>query len=140
MRKRSQNERLKKGLSTSLVATLTFLAVVPEAFTKPLTEGVRLVYLGELEIGEIYVHKDGTVINFPTKPDVHVGKNGSFDIAFTGNDLIVSPKNVSARTNLFIYVLGRRYTIKLISTPARLGDQIVSLRDKSEKSLEVEIR
>jgi hypothetical protein len=105
-----------------------------------LAAGVRLIYLGELEIGEIFVHKDGTVINFPTKPDVHVCKNGSFNIAFTGNDLIVSPKNGAARTNLFIYVLGQRYTIKLVSSPGRTGDQIVSLRDRSEKNLEVEIR
>ena len=127
----------KLNLAPVLVILLTFEST---GLAKNLSKSVRLIYLSELEIGEVFIHRDGTVLNFPTKPEVHVGKDGSFDIAYVASDLIVTPRFANARTNLFIYVLGRRYNIKLISTHNREGDEIVSLRDKSEKNLEVEIR
>lgn len=104
-----------------------------------LRPGVRIVYLDDLDIAPVHVHPDGTVISFPLKPDIHVGKKGSFDIVFVENDLVVSPKIIGTKTNLFIYLLGKRYTIKLIYS-GNGGDQIISIRDSRENRLEVEVK
>ncbi len=101
--------------------------------------GVLIVYLDEMRVEPIYVHPDGTVLTFPFKPDVHVGKKDVFDIIYVKNDLVVSAMAPGAKTNIFIYLLGRRYTLKLIYGGSA-ADEIVAIRDPKEEKLEVEIK
>ena len=97
--------------------------------------GVKTILLGDMEIGTINVHPDGTVVNFPGKPDIHVGKKGAFEIAFVENDLIISGKAPGSKTNIFIYLGGRRFTLKLVFNGAS-GDQIISVRDPRDSLVE----
>lgn len=102
-------------------------------------KGVRIIYLDEMAIAPIKIHSHGTVLSFPVKPEVHVGKQDVFDIIYVRNDLVVSARMPNAVTNIFIYMLGRRFTLKLIYTPNG-GDEIVSIRDPKEATLEVEVK
>lgn len=101
--------------------------------------GVRIVYLDDMNVAPITVHPDGVVLNFPSKPEVHIGKKGAFNIVYSENDLIVSALAPGVKTNLFIYLLGRRYTVKLIAG-THGGDEIVSIRDSLDRKLEVEVK
>ncbi len=102
-------------------------------------KGVRIVYLDEMAIAPIKIHSHGTVLSFPVKPEVHVGKQDVFDIVYVRNDLVISARMPNAVTNIFIYMLGRRFTLKLVYAPNG-GDEIVAIRDPKEATLEVEVR
>ncbi|MCX6117351.1 MAG: hypothetical protein NT027_07415 [Proteobacteria bacterium] len=103
----------------------------------PRTPGIRTLSLKEMEIGTVTIHPDGSVINFPGKPQIHVGKKGSFEIAYVENDLVISCRTPGSKANLFIYLGGRRYTLK-IQFNGTGGDQIVSVRDPLDSSIDAE--
>lgn len=104
----------------------------------PKRSGVRTIYLDEMDIAVVSVHPDGSVVTFPVKPEIHVGKKGSFNTAFVENDLIVSGSVPGSKTNLFIYLQGRRVTLKLTYNGV-FGDQIIYIRDRPKDRWEVPI-
>lgn len=137
MRDNGMQRLLRRGL----LALFVILGLLDPslALAKSSRPGVRIVYLDEMSVAPINVHRDGTVLTFPVKPDVHVGKQDAFDIVYVKNDLVVSAKSPGSRTNIFIYLLGRRYTLKLVYS-SNGGDQIVAIRDPLEDRLEVEVK
>lgn len=96
-------------------------------------EEVRVVRLSESNVGKILISTRGTVLSFPAKPTkVILGRNGSFGIEYVENDLAISPLILSARSNLFVYVLGRRFAFDL-STTSQAGSSVIQVRDAIEK-------
>ncbi|MBP9709153.1 MAG: hypothetical protein KBD78_16070 [Oligoflexales bacterium] len=128
-------------LKLPFLAVLVFSNQVALSQRGPSTtrKGVRIVYLDEMAIAPIKIHSHGTVLSFPVKPEVHVGKQDVFDIVYVRNDLVISARQPNAITNIFIYMLGRRFTLKLVYTPNG-GDEIVAIRDPKEATLEVEVK
>ena len=134
-------QKMKKNISEiSLLAFLAAMILAQGNLATARSEkilGVKTITLKDMEIGVVTVHPDGTVINFPAKPEIHVGKKGAFELAFVENDLVVSGRTPGGKTNLFIYLGGRRYTLKLLYTGTS-GDQIVSVRDPLDLEINAE--
>lgn len=93
---------------------------------------VKTVYLSDTQVAAIPVLIRGTVLSLPTKPTkVILGNTGSFGIEYVENDLAISPLRTNARSNLFVYMLGRRFTFDLRVSEAG-GQSIVVVRDAIE--------
>ena len=103
-------------------------------------KAARTIHLDEDRTEPIYIGLSGTVINFPSKPSkVILGNKGAFAVEYINDDLAVSTMRAGARSNLFVYLDGRRFGFNLISA-ASGGDEIVMVRDKTEKKMKAKVR
>jgi hypothetical protein len=67
-------------------------------------------------VASVSVSAKGTVLDFPAEPEkVILGTKGTYFIEFVKNDLVLSPKANGARSNLFVYLFGRRYVFDLVT-------------------------
>jgi hypothetical protein len=93
----------------------------------------RVIRLSESNVGKILISTRGTVLSFPAKPTkVILGRSGSFGIEYVENDLAISPLSSAARSNLFVYVLGRRFAFDLVAAP-QAGTSVIQVRDAIEQ-------
>ena len=101
----------------------------------------RLVRLSDEKMAKIYIAPGrSTILNFPVKPTKSIlGNKGSFSIEYIENDLALNALSSAARSNLFVYLQGRRYGFDLITTNQR-GDSIVLVRDAFEKQMKVRVK
>ena len=110
-----------------LIVISLFLCVF---FThRALAGDVKIVALDDEKVARVAVSTRGTVLSFPIKPTkVILGKSGSFGLEYVENDLAISPLSSASRSNLFVYLLGRRFSFDLIATPSE-GSAIILVRD-----------
>lgn len=93
---------------------------------------VRKIYLNDTQVATVNVLLRGTVLSLPTKPSkVILGSAGSFGIEYVENDLAISPLRANARSNLFVYMYGRRFAFDLKASSSG-GSSIVVVRDEIE--------
>lgn len=124
---------MKNRLFILLIATLPLTLLSSQ-------KGVRYVELDDSTIGQIRIHPGGTVISFPVKPTkVILGKNDSFAVEYIANDIAIAPLKRGASSNLFVYLLGQRYSFS-IEVNASHGDKLILVRDPKEKSYQVELQ
>ena len=76
-----------------------------------------------------------TVLNFPTTPKDVVPGEAGFDFKTIRQDLVVKVMRLGVKTNLFVYLEGRRCFFHLVS--ALTGDEILFVRDSKETAIEV---
>jgi hypothetical protein len=57
--------------------------------------------------------KRTTVIQFPAKPSKTKPGSNDFHFEYIKNDLAITPLKIPARTNVFVYVEGKRYGFDL---------------------------
>lgn len=96
-------------------------------------EEARVVRLTEGNVAKILISTRGTVLSFPAKPTkVILGRSGSFGMEYVENDLAISPLSTSSRSNLFVYVLGRRFAFDLVAS-SQAGTSVIQVRDAIEK-------
>lgn len=120
--------------TVSLVLGVLFVFADSEA------SPVRRLRLNSEAIAEIKVSTKGTVLSFPTKPQkVLLGKKNSFGLEYIENDIAISPLSVKSLSNLTVYLDGRRYTFKLMTSEGQ-GDEIVLIRDSLERALKVKVK
>lgn len=87
-----------------------FLSLVPPVFA----ESVKTVHICEKSVAQIYISPKGTVLDFPSEPEkVVLGTKGSFAIEYIRSDLAVSPATLNSKSNLFVYLQGRRFVLDL---------------------------
>ena len=99
-------------------------------------EEVRVIRLDEKSIGKVLISTRGTVLSFPIKPSkVILGRAGTFGIEYVENDLAISPLNTAARSNLFVYLFGRRFSFDLI-TSTQGGSPVIRVLDAVEPKAE----
>ena len=100
----------------------------------------RTVKLDDKKVAQIYVRVGrSTVLNFPVKPSkVILGNTGAFAVQYIENDLAISPLQVGASSNLFVYLQGRRFGFDLV--PRTESDEIVIVRDILDKAVPVRIQ
>ncbi len=105
------------------------------SYGEPLVQAERkYIYLDEEQVAHLYIHTEGTALSFPVKPSkVILGKQKSFEIEYIENDLILAPARLNESTNLFVYVMGRRFTFHLLAAPK--GDRIVIVKDRKDKQM-----
>jgi hypothetical protein len=76
-----------------------------------------------------------TVLSFPTSPKDVVPGEAGFDFKTIRNDLVIKSMRAGAKTNLIVYLEGRRCTFRISSGVS--GDEILLIRDPKEKNIEV---
>jgi hypothetical protein len=81
-----------------------------------------------------------TILNFPARPldSVH-GNRGLFASTYKQNDLILSPLQSGAKTNLSVYLESRRCNFDLV-TVASGADSEVKVRDGKTMRIKVRIK
>lgn len=124
-----------KQILSLLFGTIAFIAATAAA-----ADNVRRLRLNSEAVAEIKVSTKGTILSFPTKPQkVILGKKASFGLEYVENDIAVSPLSITSRSNLTVYLEGRRYTFSLVASESR-GDDIILIRDSLEKAMKVKIK
>jgi hypothetical protein len=107
-----------------IVMVLVLVSILSQA------KKARVVYLESEDMGKVALRVErATVLNFPTKPEkVICGNKNYFSIEFIENDVVISPIINGARSNLFVYLFGRRFGFDLITSDSD-NDEIVVVRD-----------
>lgn len=103
------------------------------AFTiNAFAEDAKIIRLDEKTIGKVLISTRGTVLSFPIKPTkVILGRAGTFGIEYVESDLAISPLNTAARSNLFVYLYGRRFSFDLVTSP-QAGSPVIRVLDAME--------
>ncbi len=81
---------------------------------KALAENVKTIKLCEKSVASVLISQKGTVLDFPAEPEkVILGTKNSFSIEYIRSDLAISPLTVNSKSNLFVYLHGRRFALDL---------------------------
>lgn len=121
--KLTSGRNLIGGVITALVIILPETLFAKEA---------KVLRLNDTTTETVIVSGQGTVLNFPTKPSkVILGKSGSFGVEYVDSDLAISPLSPTARSHLFVYLYGRRFSFNLVTSMTD-GNAIVLVRDARE--------
>ena len=93
-------------------------------------QAARTVTLTEKDMAKIHLRVGRTtVLSFPMRPEkVILGNPGAFAIEYVENDLAIVPLQPRGRTNLFVYLEGRRFSFDLEASDGK-ADEIVLIRD-----------
>lgn len=97
----------------SLIKVILALCLSPKIYA----QNVKTVKLCEKNVAPISISPKGTVLDFPAEPEkVILGTKNSFSIEYIRSDLAISPATLSAKSNLFVYLQGRRFVLDLASS------------------------
>lgn len=77
-----------------------------------------------------------TVIDFPFKPKDVIPGDLVFDFKQMKNDLVIKALRPGSKTNILVYLEGRRCAFELITSPIR-GDDIIVVKDPKDSQYEV---
>ncbi len=81
-----------------------------------------------------------TILNFPIKPDsVVLGSQKLFSVDYIKSDLAINALTSDAKTNLFVYLFGRRCGFEL-KTSHGDHDNLVLVRDPAENKIKVQVK
>lgn len=99
---------------------------------------LRTVKCDEAKMIEVYIRPSfSTIINFPVKPDnVVLGGKNQFGIEYIKNDLALTALASNSRTNLFVYLFGRRCGFQLMASVSQ-HDNLILVRDPEEVKIKV---
>lgn len=113
-----------------LVSLFIFALAVRSAFS---SGRVRTVYLDERKIENILIRPGLlTALHFPVKPDnAAFGMSGVFAPSYIENDIVIGALRPQGRTNMMVYLFGRRFTFELLTSNGAY-DEIVEVRDAKE--------
>lgn len=97
-----------------------------------------LVRLDNRSVAPVAIAVNGTVLDFPIKPTkVILGRKNSFGIEYVESDLAISPLGSGARSHLYVYLEGRRFTFDL-STTMGGGCAVIAVRDSKDNQVTVD--
>ena len=100
--------------------------------------GVRVLYLDDKSIVSIPVNPRGMILSFPVKPTkVILGRKDAFQVDYVENDVAIAAIRPRAASNMFVYLLGRRYAFRL-KLAATGGYEVVTVYDALENRLKVD--
>ncbi len=127
-----------KNQKRSELVFFTLILALLTAFTvNAFAEEAKIIRLDEKTIGKVLISTRGTVLSFPIKPTkVILGRAGTFGIEYVESDLAISPLNTAARSNLFVYLYGRRFSFDLVTSP-KGGSPVIRVLDAIEPKLAV---
>jgi hypothetical protein len=116
-------------------------AVVSLLGSQGMGRDARTVRLSDKKVAPIYIASGrSTILSFPSKPNkVVLGNKGGFAIEYIENDLAISAASGASRSNLFVYLEGRRFAFDLVGT-TRNSDDIVMVFDAKDASVPVRIK
>lgn len=115
---------------------MLFLSLV----TKIYAEEGKTIKLCEKTIATARILVRGTVFEFPTEPEkVFLGTKGTFSIDYMKSDLVISPLTMNSRSNLFVYLQGRRFVLDL-STSSSNGASLYFIKDCDSDRVNPEVK
>lgn len=80
-------------------------------------QSVKTIKLCEKSVATLSISPKGSVLDFPSEPEkVILGTKNSYSIEYTRNDLAISPATMGSKSNLFVYLQGRRFTLDLATS------------------------
>jgi hypothetical protein len=102
---------------------------------------IKNVYCDDSKMVPIYVKPTfTTILNFPVKPDsVVLGSQKLFSVDYIKSDLAINSLTTNSKTNLFVYLFGRRCGFELRTTHGD-HDNLVLVRDPEENKIKVQIK
>lgn len=102
---------------------------------------LRTVKCDESKMIEVYVRPSfSTIVNFPIKPDnVVLGGKNQFAIEYIKNDIALTALASNSRTNLFVYLFGRRCGFQLMASSVN-HDNLILVRDPEETKIKVPLK
>jgi hypothetical protein len=121
-------------------ALIAFLAGRVHALERrvPVPVDRCLVRLDNRSVARVSIAVDGTVLDFPIKPTkVILGRKNSFGIEYVESDLAISPLGTAARSHLFVYLEGRRFTLDLFTVMSG-GCAVIAVRDSKDNQVSVD--
>ena len=125
MTKSNQQRRLSLYM---ILCSLLYLFGAANAYAK----NVKTIRLTDDMTATVTISGRGTVLSFPLKPTkVILGKADSFGITYVERDLAISPLSPNARSHLFVYLYGRRFTFDLVTSMTE-GSAVILVRDAKE--------
>ena len=94
----------------------------------------RTVRLDEKTVAAVKVTPGfTTILSFPMKPSkVLLGNRGLFGVEYVESDVAISALKPGARSNMYVYLEGRRFAFSLSTAPSG-GDEIILVRDATLK-------
>lgn len=108
------------------------LSLVPNLWA----EDVKTLRLCEKSVATAYVSFRGSVFDFPTEPEkVVLGTKNTFSIEYIRSDLAISPLTLKSRSNLFVYMQGRRFTLDLVASQG--GTTLYFIKDCEIEKIKV---
>jgi hypothetical protein len=103
-------------------------------------QDVQTIWISDKMVAKIPVSPRGTVLSFPVKPQKAIlGRQGTFGVEQIENDVAITALTGNARSHLFVYLEGRRFSFDLFLSDSS-GRGIVLVRDESEKALSRELK
>ena len=102
---------------------------------------LRTVKCDESKMIEVYVKPSfSTIINFPIKPDnVVLGGKYQFAIEYIKNDIALTALSSNSKTNLFVYLFGRRCGFQLMASSSN-HNNLILVRDPEEVKIKVPLK
>ena len=125
--------RRSSNLSVAWRATVGMFMITAFLFSRiGYGKDAKILRLTETGTATVVVSGRGTVLSFPTKPTkVILGKANSFGVEYVDADLAISPLSPTARSHLFVYMYGRRFSFDLITSMSD-GSAVILVRDAKE--------
>ena len=119
---------------------ITFLLIILVNESEAKTS-LRTVKCDESKMIEVYVKPSfSTIINFPIKPDnVVLGGKNQFAIEYIKNDIALTALSSNSKTNLFVYLFGRRCGFQLMASSSN-HDNLILVRDPEEVKIKVPLK
>lgn len=103
-------------------------------------EKVLTLRMNSEEIKKVSISMNGTILSFSSRPNkVILGRKGMFAIEYIENDLAITPLSMDSKSNLTVYLEGKRYTFEL-NAQKTMGYGIILIRDSLEKSIQVRMK
>ena len=125
--------------SSKFIKLVTVLWLVAGDPAIAVAKDAKTIRLDDKSTATITISGRGTVLNMPTKPTkVVLGRANSFGIEYCDSDLIISPLSPTSRSNLFVYMLGRRFSFDLVTSMAE-GSAVILVRDSHGGEAKVKI-
>jgi hypothetical protein len=111
---------------------MKFLFLFLSWVTPAKADRVKVLSVCENMVVDVAISPYGTVLDIPVEPEkVILGTKGSFNVEYVKTDLAISPTNSQSKSNLFVYLLGRRFAFELKTSPA--APTLYFVRDCTEK-------
>ena len=109
--------------------------------SEPLCFAARAVKCDDTKSVEIYMRPSfATVLNCPVKPEqVIVGGKSQVSIEYIKSDLALTPLSSNSKTNIFVYMQGRRCGFNLRISEQNF-DSLVNIRDPEESKMKVRLQ
>lgn len=112
-----------------VAVVILFVLAILSGISSGASEPPRDIYLPEDATAAIGIASAGTVLSLPAKPTkVFLCRSGSFAIDYVDHDLVITPLSSTSRSNLFVYLYGRRFSFDLQVTASN-GNAVIRVHD-----------